>query len=232
VAKLKRRTLSSVIHDGLRQEIVSGRLKPGERLWPEDIAEQFGVSVIPVREGLRSLEATGLVVSSPNRGVFVRALSIVELEHVLVIRQTLEALALTEAMPHVTNDVIAELKRINEEVLASDFGEGWLEHNREFHFGLYALSENDILLGLISQMWTRMEPYLQVYRSSTTDFSRPLEEHARLIAALRDKDLELALDIQREHIANAGEIVKRGLLSEDDDGGARTATRRKTTHAG
>lgn len=212
---LTRETLSTAIHNGLRDEIRAGEIKPGERLWPEAVAERYGASIIPVREALRSLEADGLVISRPNRGVFVRTLSTDELGNILVVRKALEELAVREAMDKVTDEVLDEMEALNRDVLPRTIGQEWLEANQEFHFRLYRLSDNATLLQLIAQLWLTMDPYLQVFRSSTTNYSRSLEEHARLLEAVRRGEVEAAVAVAREHIQTAGEIVRRVLAGQD-----------------
>lgn len=216
MSKLKRETLSDRVREQVSNDIVSGRLRPGERLLPADLAEAYNVSHIPVREALRSLEAAGLVVTEPNRGIYVSTLSMAELDQVLLVRKTLEALAFSEALEHITPEVVVELRRQVSEMEAVDDNEEWLDLNRRFHMGIYSLTENQVLLDLIQQLWTRMEPYLRVYGASMGDFSDPKREHASLVDALADKRLGDAIAIQDGHIMGAGAIVERALERELD----------------
>lgn len=215
VGGLNRETMSDRIRKQLSDDIVMGRYRPGQRLLPAELAETYNVSHIPVREALHSLEATGLVVSEPNRWIYVSRLSPKDLEQVLSVRKSLEALALRQAVDHVTPEVLADLRtQVGEMAAAVDDSEEWLDRNRKFHMGIFALAENRVLLDLIEQLWTKMEPYLRVYGASMGNFSDPKREHDSLVDALEERRLDDAIEIQEEHITRAGEIVERALERE------------------
>lgn len=212
---VNRETLSDRIRKQLSDDIVNGRYRPGERLLPAELAQAYNTSHIPVREALHSLEATGLVVSEPNRWIYVSRLSKEDLEQVMAVRKALEALALSQALEHVSDEVAEELRgQIEEMEAAVDDSEQWLDLNRKFHMGIYALSGNKVLLDLIAQMWTKMEPYLRVYGASMGNFTDPKREHAALVDALAEGRLEDAVALQEEHIARAGATVEETLERE------------------
>lgn len=212
---VNRETLSDRIRKQLSDDIINGRYRPGERLLPADLAQTYNTSHIPVREALHSLEATGLVVSEPNRWIYVSRLSMEDLEQVISVRKALEALALSQVMDHITDEVIEELRGQVEEMEAVVHdSEQWLDLNRKFHSGIYALSENKVLIDLIDQMWTKMEPYLRVYGSLMGDFTDPKREHAAIVDALEAKQLGDAIALQEKHIARAGTTVERTLERE------------------
>lgn len=216
---IKRETLSDRIRELVAQDIVSGNLKPGQRLLPAEVAERYDVSLIPVREALRALEAAGFVVSQANRAMYVKALSKEELHQVLVVRKSLEALAIAEAIEHTDEEHLGDLRELISRMDAVDDNEEWLSLNREFHLGIYSVTENKLLLDLIVQMWTKMEPYLRVYGVSVGDLTGPKREHEALVEALEARDLDEAIKIQNSHIMSAGRIVERVLADDEWTGG-------------
>lgn len=215
MTKLKRESLSDRVYDQLRAAILSGQLRPSRRLLPADIAEEYGVSLIPVREAIRSLEAEGLVELESNRAIHVRALSPAELNQVLAVRKTLEGMAVQDAMKQVTDGELDRLQEIVAKMEGISDRSEWLSANKELHFHIYRLSGNEVLIDLITQLWIRMEPYLRIYEAKLEDTSSPHTEHARLVDALAAGDVATALEVQEAHVESAGEIVKAVLEKEN-----------------
>ena len=126
-------TIASRISRVLAERIISGVLTPGERLRQDHIAEEFGASHVPVREAFRLLEAQGLAVSEPRRGVRVAAFDLKEVREVAEMRAVLEVLALRHAIPHLT---AAILDRAEAATVAADTSRdvrSWEAANRAFH---------------------------------------------------------------------------------------------------
>ena len=98
--------LRDVVFENLREAIVEGRLKPGQRLMEVQLAEQLGVSRTPVREAIRKLELEGLVVMLPRKGAYVANMSLKDLIDVLEIRASLEGLAASLAAERITDEDI------------------------------------------------------------------------------------------------------------------------------
>ena len=107
--------LRDVVFENLREAIVEGRLKPGQRLMEVQLAEQLGVSRTPVREAIRKLELEGLVVMLPRKGAYVANMSLKDLKDVLEIRASLEGLAASLAAERISDEDIKKLEFIIEE---------------------------------------------------------------------------------------------------------------------
>src|SRR5262245_14717010 len=126
------------IADALRADILRVKLQDGQPLKQDEIAAQFGVSKIPVREALVQLKAEGLVNFYPNRGAFVSELSAAEADQIYVMRIALETAVLARAIPHLT---VSHFKHAGEILAAIDHEENiakWGELNWEFHATLYS----------------------------------------------------------------------------------------------
>src|SRR3954454_14860142 len=104
--------ISDYITDKIEKAIVKGILKPGQKLSLEELASQFQVSQIPVREALNRLAAMGLIVRKPNQGTFVVELSLDELEAILEVRDRLEGLAVSLAASRATPEDIKGLRKL------------------------------------------------------------------------------------------------------------------------
>ena len=107
--------LRDVVFENLREAILEGKLKPGQRLMEVQLAEQLGVSRTPVREAIRKLELEGLVVMLPRKGAYVANMSLKDIMDVLEVRASLEGLAAYLAAERISDEDIKKLKDISEE---------------------------------------------------------------------------------------------------------------------
>jgi DNA-binding GntR family transcriptional regulator len=207
-------SLPDLIYERLRREIATGELQPGPlKLRP--IAERFGTSPIPVREALRRLEADGLVSVEGNRAIRVNAVSAKELDEVFSIRAELESLALRRAMPRVADDptTLASLEELMGRMEEQD-GEPaeWRTTNEEFHRRLYEAADSPRLLGLISNLWVVVEPYLRMYVTSVPSLRQAQDQHRAIVDRLLARDGAGAESILREHL-EATRVVVLELMS-------------------
>lgn len=132
--------LRDVVFENLREAIVEGRLKPGQRLMEVQLAEQLGVSRTPVREAIRKLELEGLVVMLPRKGAYVANMSLKDLKDVLEIRASLEGLAASLAAERISDEDIKKLEFIIEEFndsINESNVEALLKKDVEFHECIY-----------------------------------------------------------------------------------------------
>lgn len=150
-------TASDYVTKSIRAEILAGTSPLGSRLDQEELARRFGVSVIPVREGLKRLEAEGLVRMPPRRGAFVAELSLRELTEISWIRERLEDLAVRQAAGKITDRDFRGLEEINERMSRMARGVRpavWNRLDRDWHFGLYAAGDAAFLLQFIATLGT------------------------------------------------------------------------------
>ena len=187
----------------------TGKYRPGERLIPEDIAAEIGMSRMPVREAFRRLAADGLVVLRPNRGCIVAGLTLDELYEVFEMRSVLEGLAVRLAMPRIDADVLDELDRLLDrmERAGRDGGADWVARHQEFHGRICGLSGRPKLMRQIAALHVAIEPYMRIWFD---DVDKPLsarEEHAALIAALRVGDARHAERVMQDHILGTAPLL-------------------------
>ena len=151
VLPIQRQTLTSMTLDALRERILHGTYPEGEPLRQDALAEELGVSRIPVREALRQLEAEGLVTFNPHRGAVVSTLSLGEIEELFELRAEIELDLFRRALPHIGADDLARAKEILDTYETSlrngDVG-SWGTMNWQFHSTLYAPSERQFTLGI------------------------------------------------------------------------------------
>lgn len=188
--------------EGLRRAIVTGELRPGQRVPQEDVAERLGVSIAPVREALRVLEQEGQVTYRPRRGYLVTELRIEDLEEIYELRRVLEERAARHALP-----LLADFGAIR--AAASDCADAArvgdvaaeLEANRRFHFALLESPDAPHAMRLIRLLWDSTEAYRAIYYNAPEERERSLEAHARIIEAIEHRDpdgLVAELDAHRD----------------------------------
>lgn len=175
----------------VREGIMDGSYPLGSKLDQTALAEELGVSVVPVRESLRRLEAEGLVHFYPRRGASVIELSAEELQEVYLIRGLLEELAAQLAAPHLSAQILdrlADLIKESEDAVARDDYDLLLDVNRMFHFTIYEASESPILLEVITGLYGRSSPYRRLYSHLPDRAPEALAAHKRIYSACKDAD--------------------------------------------
>jgi DNA-binding GntR family transcriptional regulator len=190
----------------MRRDILKGRYTLGARLDQQALADEFGASIIPVREALRKLEADGLVRIFPRRGAFVAELSSDELTDIHQMRKALESLALERAIGHLDTLIIAELEAMGlvlARLAGDDDSVDWEPLNREWHFKLYGAANSPLLLSVIAMLWDRSTLYRQVNAVRREHRAKSVREHTALLECCADGDAEGAIKILHEHIDRA-----------------------------
>lgn len=209
----ERRVLREDVRDRLMEEILSGRLSPGDRLVETRIAQEFGVSQAPVREALRDLELFGFIVSSPFRGAIVRQVSTEEMAQIYPIRAVLEGLAARDAAARMDAATLKGLEKNLETMrraAARNDTRAAVDADFAFHLIIVEASGN----ALLKQFWERMRlattTFLTVSRSHHS-LSEIAERHTAVIDALRSGDADAAEAAMRRHIDEPGQWLQAAL---------------------
>ncbi|MCI9888511.1 GntR family transcriptional regulator [Micrococcales bacterium 31B] len=196
------RVQSEVIAAGVRNEILSGVRRPGERIGQEALAEEYGTSRLPVREALRILESDGLVTVVSNTGAWVAKLELNECVEIYRIREKLDPLLVSLAVPHYTNTDIDQLTALAADITAADTVEGFLRTDRAFHIESYRAAKSPILFSTVERMWNTTQPYRRAYAHLVGEDGLEINhlEHQLMITAFRERDAKAAKRILRGHI--------------------------------
>ncbi|MDI4663476.1 GntR family transcriptional regulator [Xanthobacter autotrophicus] len=187
----------------LAERIITGALAAGEKLRQDHIAEEFGASHVPVREAFRRLEAQGLAVSTPRRGVRVTAFDRAEIREVVEMRGALEALALRHAAPHLTAAALKDADEAADRADRCTDTRAWEEANRHFHRLILSPCGMPRLLATIDDLHAASARYL--FATSAPAFvPRVDREHRAILAALRKGDTETAVATLARHVKRIG----------------------------
>ena len=208
------------VAERIRAAILEGRLKPGEWLRQERLAQEHGVSQMPVREALKTLASEGLVEHVPYRGVRVVEFSVADVEDLYACRSFIEGMAARFAAESIGGAEIAELEALASRMAACRTPEDLAEYrelNRRFHGVIFAASGRSYLVRTLAQLWAAFPTMLwsnvpRVATASVPGRDEPdVEEHAAIIAALAAHDPEAAERAVRRHIEVAGAALVSAL---------------------
>lgn len=211
--------LRDSIADSLRESIISGKIKPGERLLEPIVAKQLGVSRTPVREAFFQLESEGLVEVMPRKGAIVSEISIRDAIELYSVRAVLEGLAARLATNNISKNKINELKILNEKLIEhakseSDNYKEITELNNQFHDLINRESKNEKLYETIELMRNQTLRYNYIYLSVMFRLKVSIFEHEEIISMIENGKDEEAEKLMRKHVENAGKQLCEYIKSE------------------
>lgn len=191
----------------IRQAIVTGAISGRDALRQDLIASDLNTSKVPVREALRELEGQGLVEFVPNRGFMVKPPSLHEMRECFELRAVLEPLAVRHSVPLATREHLDAVERIIDEFELVDDPLLTSQWNLTLHIAFYAPAQMSHLENMITRAHTIAQRYTYIHmrlRSAEIDSQA---EHRAILAAYREKDVDLAVDLMTSHITKAADEV-------------------------
>lgn len=202
--------LRDVVFNTLRKSILTGELKPGERLMEIHLADKLGVSRTPIREAIRKLELEGLVTMIPRRGAEVAQITEKNLRDVLEVRSALDALAVELACERITQEQLKQLKQACDQFeVETKKGDANQVARADvaLHDIILAASGNERLVQMIGNVSQQMYRYRLEYVKEEAHYERLIQEHRRIYEAIRDGDKETGASVIKAHIANQEKAV-------------------------
>lgn len=196
----------------IRERLFDGRVKPGDAIRPDAIAEQLGVSAVPVREALRILEGEGHVSYRPHRGYLVTELDIDDLREIHRLRELLEAEAVQCGLPKLQADDLEQMRDAIREMESNrDNIPRVKAANRQFHFALINAANMPHLNRMISWLWDASEPYCSLFFMLPENRDRVDEEHRRIVELAEAGDVDATIKELNAHRKNAFAVLEQGL---------------------
>lgn len=213
-----RRTTSEEVAARLRDEILRAELPPGTRLRQGEMAARFGVSTTPVREAFALLQAQGLVSIDPHRGAIVFLPSVTDVREYYEIREALETLAITLAVPNLDDPTLDELEALVDEMRSEDEESVWADMNERFHRTIYAASDRPRLVNMIATLRNASKAYIHMYVARQKPEARSNDDHQEILDACRARDLPRARAAVAHHMRHtATELASFIQRSEKAD---------------
>jgi DNA-binding GntR family transcriptional regulator len=189
------RTKADLVHEELRARLLRGDLQPGDRVPIATLARELGVSAIPVREGVKRLEAEGLLAFETHKGAVVPRLDAAAIEETFAIRAELEGLAVRRAAEAMTPERLEELRAILDDMeraaRAGDH-EAYGQGNRAFHLTIYRCQPYGRLTTMIEALWDQTDWCRRIFARDAEAVEASAGEHEAILAALARGDGEAA----------------------------------------
>lgn len=210
--------LRDVVFENIRSAIMEGTLRPGERLMEIQLAEQLGVSRTPVREAIRKLELEGLVIMLPRKGAYVASISKKDLFDILEVRVGLEGMAASYAAERISKEGIETLERISKELenyVAKNDVANMLKKDEEFHNSIFEFTGNARLKALMFSVWEPVYRFRLKYMSDYSFAVNIVEEHNKIIDAIKKGKADLAETLAKEHIEKAEQFMLEELMQDE-----------------
>ena len=211
--------LRDVVFETLRQKILKGELKPGERLIEVALAQRLGVSRTPVREAIHKLEQEGLVVMAPRKGAQVATISAQSVRDVLEVRKAMECLAVCLAISRITPQERIALRQAEEAFAAASRGNDLrliAQKDEEFHKVIYMATKNPKLDMLLNNLREQMYRYRLEYIKDEDKRQILIVEHEHILAAIKARNIAEAKNAAREHIDNQEITVSKNIKEQED----------------
>lgn len=204
--------IRDIIFEHLRQEFLSGNVKPGDRLIERDIAAKLNVSRTPVREALRKLESEGFVEYLPRKGMIVRGFNLSEIKEIYDIRKELECLAVRNAIQHMTEQDIQTMQGILRQLEGQDYRdqvEDMSARLNNFDECILNMAQMPLVKSFIGILRDSLTRYKKINLSHAPRRKTAIEEHKAILRAMMAKDVALAEKLTVEHIENARQELLR-----------------------
>jgi DNA-binding GntR family transcriptional regulator len=204
---------AAILHDDiyavLRRALVSGGLVPGQRVSIRTLAEDFGTSLVPVRDALKRLVAEHALLMLPNRTVCVPMMTRERFQELLQARLVLETMLTRRAAERISLEKIAKLDEVNDAMrIAVNGGDvkSYLTANYSFHFELYAAAESSVVLPIVEMLWVQAGPFLNaVFTDQGTRNAGG--NHLEVLKALRRRDPVGAAAAINSDLADAADLI-------------------------
>ncbi|HEU4917118.1 MAG TPA: GntR family transcriptional regulator [Acidimicrobiia bacterium] len=210
-----RQTAHEFVRSVLRRAILNGELGSGSRLVQAELAAMLDVSTTPVREALRDLATEGLVQFDTHRGAIVSELSAEDVHDIYEIRRVLEPLAMRQAVPNVSDALLARLRKLHQGMLDEPHSVDWVDRNRVFHMAVYETAASPRLAAIIRNLQDASVMYIGASLKHKPGLREDANHgHAEILDALEKRDIEAAVKALDEHLRTSIDAFDTGVEEE------------------
>ncbi|HMM19924.1 MAG TPA: GntR family transcriptional regulator [Selenomonadales bacterium] len=203
-------TKNNYIYENLKDEIVEGKRRPGERIAIPEVAKRYNVSGMPVREALNRLHQDGLIEIVPHVGARVMNFDMDKFKEIMMIRIALEALAAKMSTPYINDETKVKLEELHQEMIrCAESGQysKYSKLNKEFHQIIYSAGPYPLLSEMIGSLWTKSEFSRNIFGRFPERVKVSIEQHKRLLEAIKNGDADKAHEVVCEQNDSAYEMI-------------------------
>jgi DNA-binding GntR family transcriptional regulator len=213
-----KKTIAAIVQERIRDAILEGTLPAGSRIDQGQLASDLNVSLVPVREALKKLEAEGFVQIVPRRGAFVTKTSLMDMEDLYFARSVLEGQAAYHAAENLTDEKLALLKALETQMAkaldAHDFAL-FMRDNRTFHSTIYEAAGSHYLVNMITSLWELAERYRYQYIYLRDRAPIIKAEHRAILAACQKRDKSELRDAIITHMKHTLDGIRSYVISAE-----------------
>jgi DNA-binding GntR family transcriptional regulator len=216
---IARRSLHDELVPLLRDLISDGELRHGAKVPEAQLCARFGVSRTPLREALKVLAAEGLVCLTPNRGATVARITTEEIEQLFPIMGVLEALAGELCCGRLGSASLERIERMHAEMIIHYRAGSWTSYfklNRAIHEMIFEIAANPALSAMYQHLLVRTHAVRFVARKTETRWREAVEDHEKMMVALRRRDGTALAAILREHLRHKADVVHEAFRQMDE----------------
>jgi len=195
-------TKNEVVYHSLRQELLDGEIRPGQRLVISDLADKYSVSPIPVREALKRLQQEGFLDVVPYIGAIVKSIDFQKYKEMVEVRNQLEILAATSSVPRITAANFSKLESIlakMEKAIGSVGVNSYMDLDRKFHFTIYENAPNKFLIENVVMLWDRCKISQYIFVWDNIRAKESHDEHTEILEAIKNKEPLKTGELIRQH---------------------------------
>jgi DNA-binding GntR family transcriptional regulator len=210
---MKIESIADIAKRSIQEWIVTGHFQPGQQIKEEDISQRLGISRPPVREALKMLEAAGLVLRKPRRGVFVPEMTEKDMWEVYTLKATLYEMATGLAMDSISEQDISKLESYVKKMEASVENEPldvlrYQDLHKTFHNSIMAIAGNDRLRTFASNLHNQVTPFSYKSLQDKNHLHSSVRYHREIVNAMKQKDTAMACRLMKEHVLNALDVLR------------------------
>ncbi|WP_180966868.1 GntR family transcriptional regulator [Cohaesibacter celericrescens] len=218
MAQIVRRTTTTIVADELRKRILTGQLNEGVQVKQEAIANELGVSRIPVREALRQLEAEGLITLVSHKGAVVTRLEPSEIAELFEIRIMLENWLFEKAIASITEEDLQKAELLISQMRDEASIQEWGTLNWKFHETLYRSAQKHATMKILRRIHDNIDRYVRLQIALTQDSQkRAHKEHQAIVDAARDKNPKVAAALLADHINHVKDQLLESIGNKKSD---------------
>jgi DNA-binding GntR family transcriptional regulator len=217
---LIRNNLHDMLVAGIREMVISGALRPGDKVPEQALCRRFGVSRTPLREALKVLASEGMLQLLPRRGAIVASVSPDEIDELFPVMAALEALAGELVCKRASDSELARLGTIHDDMMSA-YAAGneatYLQANRSFHETLVAVAGNATLTATYTQILMRTRAFRFVARKSPENWQAAVRDHQSIMEALGSRNAARLSRLLRRHVMGVTVKIARDAVAEAAD---------------
>lgn len=206
----KNKSMREKVYDTLKQMIIDGVIKPGERIIETEYSNKFQISRTPIREAIRMLELEGLVESQTTGGVIVKTLTREEISEIYKIRIALESLIIEEIIKKINNQDIKKLEKVlknTKKAFEVKDIEKVFSLFTEFNQILYDIASLPKVTGMINNINLYLKRFRKLSIDNPSRKKEAFEDHVQILEAIKNKELSTAISINRMHLEKSMNFI-------------------------